>query len=73
MAQHDRIVDYINIGVSEGAKVLTGGSANNVETGGFYIKPTILGGTNDMRVFQEEVSDYFFSACSVLDLDRCSR
>ena len=57
MSQHDRIIDYINIGVSEGAKVLTGGSANNVESGGFYIKPTILGGTNDMRVFQEEVSN----------------
>ena len=57
MSQHDRIIDYINIGVSEGAKVLTGGSANDVESGGFYIKPTILGGTNDMRVFQEEVSN----------------
>jgi aldehyde dehydrogenase len=59
-------VDYINIGVSEGAKVLTGGSANNVETGGFYIKPTILGGTNDMRVFQEEVRDCFFASYLVL-------
>ena len=55
-AQHDRIVEYINIGVSEGAKVLTGGSANDeLGNGGYYIKPTILGGTNDMRVFQEEI------------------
>jgi aldehyde dehydrogenase len=55
MAQHDRIIDYINIGKAEGAKVLTGGSANDINTGGHYIKPTILGGTNDMRVFQEEI------------------
>ena len=55
LAQHDRIVEYINIGVAEGAKVLTGGSANDALSGGHYIKPTILGGTNDMRVFQEEI------------------
>merc|ERR1719198_1990960 len=53
--QHERIVNYINIGTAEGAKVLTGGAANNVVDGGFYIKPTILSGTNDMRVFQEEI------------------
>merc|ERR1740117_709140 len=55
LAQHDRIVEYINIGIAEGAKVLTGGSANDALSGGHYIKPTILGGTNDMRVFQEEI------------------
>jgi len=55
MAQHKRITDYIQIGVSEGAKVLTGGAVNDVVSGGYYIKPTILSGTNDMRVFQEEI------------------
>lgn len=55
LAQYDRILNYIKVGVSEGAKVLTGGAGNNVIDGGFYIKPTILKGTNDMRVFQEEI------------------
>jgi len=55
MAQHDRIVSYISLGTAEGAKVLTGGSANDVVQGGYYIKPTILSGTNDMKVFQEEI------------------
>jgi len=54
-AQHDRIVNYIQIGLDEGAKVLTGGSANDVMSGGFYIKPTILSGDNSMKVFQEEI------------------
>ena len=54
-AQHDRIVNYLSIGQSEGAKVLTGGSTNDVVSGGYYIKPTILSGTNDMKVFQEEI------------------
>merc|ERR1719428_261161 len=53
--QHERITDYIKIGESEGAKVLTGGSAHDVVAGGFYIKPTILSGSNNMRVFQEEI------------------
>jgi len=55
LAQHERIVNYLAIGTAEGAKVLTGGSANDVVTGGYYIKPTILSGTNDMKVFQEEI------------------
>ena len=57
-AQFDKILDYIQIGRDEGASVLTGGdiaettdSINN----GFYIQPTILSGTNNMRVFQEEI------------------
>jgi len=54
-SQHDKILNYIKIGQEEGAKVLTGGEANDVVNGGFYIKPTILSGTNSMRVFQEEI------------------
>ena len=54
-AQQERIVRYLEIGQAEGAKVLTGGAANDVISGGYYIKPTILAGTNDMKVFQEEI------------------
>lgn len=53
--QHEKIASYIKIGTDEGAKVLTGGVVNDVVEGGFYIKPTILSGSNDMRVFQEEI------------------
>jgi len=53
--QFERVTSYIEIGTAEGAKVLTGGAANDVVDGGYYIKPTILGGTNNMRVFQEEI------------------
>ena len=55
LAQYDRIVDLINVGIKEGAKVLTGGSANDELGPGYYIKPTILQGTNDMQVFQKEI------------------
>jgi hypothetical protein len=49
----ERILKYIETGKEEGAKVLTGGTENEVIKGGYYIKPTILRGTNDMKVFQE--------------------
>ena len=41
-----------------GATVLTGGKVEQLSddlNGGYYIQPTILKGTNDMRVFQEEI------------------
>ncbi|MCK5811243.1 MAG: aldehyde dehydrogenase [Cocleimonas sp.] len=56
--QFDIILSYINIGKEEGATVLTGGEiaeTNDEINKGFYIQPTILSGTNDMRVFQEEI------------------
>lgn len=55
--QYEKIKSYIEIGKSEGAKVLTGGTANTEGdlSKGFYIKPTILEGNNNMRVFQEEI------------------
>lgn len=56
--QFEKILNYIEIGKQEGAELLTGGVANYIESGcetGFYIKPTILKGTNKMRVFQEEI------------------
>lgn len=56
--QFDIILSYINIGREEGAEVLIGGEIAATEDGlnkGFYIQPTLLKGTNDMRVFQEEI------------------
>lgn len=56
--QFDIILNYIQIGRDEGAQVLTGGEVSDTEAGlnnGYYIQPTILKGTNDMRVFQEEI------------------
>ena len=57
-AQFDKILSYIEIGKKEGAEVLTGGNAEQLSgdlNGGYYIQPTLLKGTNDMRVFQEEI------------------
>ena len=56
--QFEKILNYINIGREEGAKVLTGGKtfkAPGKFANGYYIEPTILEGHNKMRVFQEEI------------------
>jgi aldehyde dehydrogenase len=56
--QLNKILSYIDIGRSEGARVLAGGGRANVGgdiAGGYYLQPTILAGTNNMRVFQEEI------------------
>ncbi len=56
--QFDKIMSYLEIAKQEGAEVLTGGAAEKLEGSlatGYYIQPTLLKGTNKMRVFQEEI------------------
>ncbi|PZF71051.1 aldehyde dehydrogenase family protein [Taibaiella soli] len=56
--QYKKILNYLTIGRLEGAEVLCGGEpfyqGNGLERG-YYIKPTIFKGNNEMRVFQEEI------------------
>ena len=56
--QLEKILSYLDIGKKEGAKVLVGGERAKHEgdlSNGYYVQPTIFEGTNDMRVFQEEI------------------
>ncbi|MBE9539221.1 MAG: aldehyde dehydrogenase family protein, partial [Proteobacteria bacterium] len=55
--QYEKILNYIDIGKSEGAELLAGGEAGAVDKypGGYYIKPTVFKGHNKMRIFQEEI------------------
>ena len=56
--QLEKILSYLDIGKKEGAKVLVGGEQAKHDgdlSNGYYVKPTIFEGTNDMRVFQEEI------------------
>ncbi len=56
--QKEKIMSYFDIARQEGAQILIGGEANNLDgdlSGGFYIKPTVIKGHNRMRVFQEEI------------------
>jgi aldehyde dehydrogenase len=56
--QLKKILGYLKIGKEEGAEVLTGGEQavlHDELAGGYYVKPTVFKGTNDMRIFQEEI------------------
>lgn len=56
--QMDKILSYMDIAREEGAEFLLGGKRATIAGGlktGFYVEPTLLKGTNDMRVFQEEI------------------
>ncbi|MCC3281295.1 MULTISPECIES: acetaldehyde dehydrogenase ExaC [Arthrobacter] len=56
--QLEKILSYMDIAGQEGAKVLAGGKRNMLDgdlAGGYYVEPTVFEGTNNMRIFQEEI------------------
>ncbi|WP_394178350.1 aldehyde dehydrogenase family protein [Marinomonas posidonica] len=55
--QFDKILSYIDIGKKEGAELLIGGDVENIDglDNGFYVQPTLFKGSNEMRIFQEEI------------------
>ena len=49
-------LDYIELGLKEGARLAHGGGRALAETGGFYVEPTIFDdAANSMRIAQEEI------------------
>lgn len=70
--QLEKILSYIEIGKGEGAKVITGGERAELGgelSGGYYVQPTIFGGHNKMRIFQEEIFGPVVSVTSFTDYD----
>ncbi|HEY8868780.1 MAG TPA: aldehyde dehydrogenase family protein [Candidatus Limnocylindrales bacterium] len=56
--QRDRVRDYIEIGLGEGASLVIGGDAPDDPSleGGAYLMPTVFDGvSNDMRIAREEI------------------
>jgi acyl-CoA reductase-like NAD-dependent aldehyde dehydrogenase len=54
--QRDKVASYVDLGVSEGATVLTGGGRPNIPLGGYFFEPTVLTDVdNSMRVVREEI------------------
>jgi betaine-aldehyde dehydrogenase len=54
-AQMEKVLAYIDIGISEGARLVTGGKRAKGKNG-FYIEPTVFADvTDDMRIAREEI------------------
>ena len=69
--QMNKIESYLKLGPEEGAEVLTGGGVNTIAglENGLYIEPTVFKGTNNMRVFQEEIFGPVLSVTTFKDFD----
>jgi acyl-CoA reductase-like NAD-dependent aldehyde dehydrogenase len=67
--QRDRVKDYIEIGLGEGATIVVGGGAPDdpALTRGAYLMPTVFDGVaNDMRIATEEI---FGPVVSIIPFD----
>jgi len=54
--QRNKVASYVDLGRSEGARVLAGGKATDAGLGGFFYEPTVLVDVNNqMRVVREEI------------------
>ncbi|MBJ7344127.1 MAG: aldehyde dehydrogenase family protein [Gemmataceae bacterium] len=66
--QCDRIMGYIDVGVSEGANLLSGGK--RVGSKGYFIQPTIFSGVKDnMRIAKEEIFGPVMNILKFKDVD----
>ena len=70
----DRVMSYIDAGVAEGARVVTGGHRSLEDTGGAYIAPTVFDNvTNDMKIAREEIFGPVLSVIAVDSADEAVR
>jgi aldehyde dehydrogenase (NAD+) len=54
--QRDRVLNYIHIGTSEGAKLVAGGSVPADQPRGWFVAPTVFANVgNSARIAQEEI------------------
>lgn len=70
--QMERVLNYIEIGKKEDAKLATGGkrAAGKACANGFFVEPTVFYGvTRQMRIFQEEIFGPVLSVIKVNSLE----
>ena len=66
--QKERVCNYINSGLAQGAEALVGGDA--LDDPGYYVEPTVfVGASQDMRIVQEEIFGPVLVAMAFDDLD----
>ncbi|MFP8967504.1 aldehyde dehydrogenase [Pokkaliibacter sp. CJK22405] len=73
--QHmERVLEYISIGLDEGATLAVGGGQAREESGGYYVEPTVFTDvTNDMRIAQEEIFGPVLVVVKVKDAEEALR
>jgi aldehyde dehydrogenase (NAD+) len=72
-AQRDRVTSYIDKGIAEGARLITGGTERRHDTGHF-VEPTVFADvTTDMTIAQEEIFGPVLSILRYADEDEALR
>jgi gamma-glutamyl-gamma-aminobutyraldehyde dehydrogenase/4-guanidinobutyraldehyde dehydrogenase/NAD-dependent aldehyde dehydrogenase len=72
--QMKTVLGYIEDGKAAGARLLAGGQAARMESGGLYIEPTLFDGVDaGMRIAREEIFGPVLSVLSFTDLDEAVR
>lgn len=62
-----RVESYVELGLAEGAQLVTGGTRPDAGSGGYFYRPTVFSGVSqDMRIAREEI---FGPVLSVLPYD----
>jgi acyl-CoA reductase-like NAD-dependent aldehyde dehydrogenase len=68
--QLDRVTNYIDIGTSEGAELVSGGQRVPELGDGYFVQPTVFAGVrNDMRIAREEIFGPVAAVIEVADVD----
>lgn len=65
----DRVMSYIEKGKAEGAELVLGGETNPAAGPGYFVKPTIFVGRDDMTIAREEIFGPVLTALPFEDID----
>ncbi len=68
-----RVLEYIDSGRRQGASLLAGGERNRNAGLGYFVKPTVMVGTDSMQVAREEIFGPVLLALPYEDLDEVVR
>ncbi len=72
--QMDRVLDYVAVGRTAGARLVAGGERVAPESGGYYVAPTVFDDVdNGMRIAQEEIFGPVLSVIPARDADDAVR
>ena len=73
-AHLEKVLEYVRLGVQEGARVVIGGKRTLEGSGGAFMQNTVLdGATNTMRVAREEIFGPVLVVISYTELDEAVR
>ena len=72
--QWSTVMDYVGVGKSEGARLLTGGTRPDALKHGYFVQPTIFDGVAPtMRIFKEEIFGPVLAVATAKNLEEALR